>query len=155
VEVERGGVVDARRRLGGVEGADPHAPPLSQAAGCADAALKFQLRGLLLLLPPSQTRCASGGGAEGWWEESTGGSTGRSGPCQRTPWRRARRRVELVLVALVPDPRDKDGTPNAGGQARARADDAVAVAALREGDSEGRRRGKKEKNGGAHVWRGK
>jgi hypothetical protein len=80
VEVERGGVVGACRRLGGVEGADPHAPPLSQAAGCADAALKFQLRGLLLLLLPSQTRCASGGGAEGWWEESTGGSTGRSGP---------------------------------------------------------------------------
>jgi hypothetical protein len=30
-------------------------------------------------------------------------------------------------------------------------DDVVAAAALREGDREGRRRGKKEKNGGAHV----
>jgi hypothetical protein len=41
----------------------------------------------------------------------------------------------------------------AGGRAWARADDAVAAAALREGDREGRR-GKKEKNGRAHVWRG-
>jgi hypothetical protein len=30
-EVERNGVVGARRHLGGVEGADPHALPLSQA----------------------------------------------------------------------------------------------------------------------------
>jgi hypothetical protein len=43
---------------------------------------------------------------------------------------------------------------DARGRARARADDAVAAAALREGDMEGRRRGKKEENGGAHVWRG-
>jgi hypothetical protein len=32
VEVECGGGIGARRRLGGVEGADPHAPPLSQSS---------------------------------------------------------------------------------------------------------------------------
>jgi hypothetical protein len=46
------------------------------------------------------------------------------------------------------------GWMRAGGRTRARADDAVAAAALREGDRE-RGKGKKEKNGGAHIWRGK
>jgi hypothetical protein len=62
----------------------------------------------------------------------------------------------LILVALVPDPRDEDDAPMRA-DARVRARSGACGRRRRRclaGGRQGEEEGKKEKNGGAHVWRG-